>query len=220
MMATLSELAELRPQLAHVTFIGGWENIRRRGTLMSVSALVSEADMNCGEAHALVSSYRTEIVIVKLPDGTKAVLRDQLRPRDDVAARFDGISEEEWLRLLNDRVFLFPSGHKRIAELVRAYTSKGFAQEELKFKTVELLKGCEDRIEVSTVDAGTSSRTKGASRGRATFVPLAKFPKKMLSRVQEITVLDRVPVTEKGVRSVVRYLASGRAEKMWPRGSS
>ena len=215
-MATLAELARLRPQLAHVTFIGGWDNIRRHGTLMSVNSLVAEAGINGREAADLVASYRSDLEIVRLPDGTKAVLRDQLRRRKDVESALEGLTEEEWLGLLNARAYFFPTGHKRIGELIEAYTKKGFAQEEVRFKTVELLKGCDDRVEVSTVNAGTFGRTKGASRGRDTFVPLSKLPRKLLARVQEVTVLDGIAVTEKNVRSVIRHLPSGRTEKMWP----
>jgi len=215
-MATLSELAQLRPQLAHVTFIGGWDNIRRHGSLLSVAALVAEADMTGREASALLASCRSDVTIVKLLDGTKAVVRDQLRRRKDVQTALDGVTDQQWLGLLNQRAFLFPAGHKRIGELIDAYTKKGFAQEELRFKTIDLLKGHEDRVEVSTVNSGTFSRVKGPCRGPDTFVPLSKLPKKLLSRVQEVTVLDRITVTEKNVRCVIRHLPSGRTEKMWP----
>lgn len=58
-MASLSDLARLRPQLAHVTFSGGWESIRRTG-LWSVSKLVSEANLPPGQAKPLLTTYRSD----------------------------------------------------------------------------------------------------------------------------------------------------------------
>jgi hypothetical protein len=218
-MATLTDLVRVRPELVHVTFGRGWDNVQTSGCLMSVTTLVKEAGINGPDTVDLVSSYRQSLTSVTLPDGTHAVLRDQLRRRKDVDSALKDLTEREWLRLLNARVFLFPSGHKRISELVEAYTKRGYEQEVISFETAELLNGYEPEVEVCTVNSGTFSRTKAPSRGRDTFVPLAKFPEKSLARVQEVTVFDRLHIDDKSVRGVMRYLPSGGSERMWRRST-
>jgi len=215
-MASLSDLARVRPGLVHVTFAGGWEAIRHRGYLLSVASLVMEAHLDPREAASLVTSYRPDLVTLKLSDGSQAVLRDQLRRRKNVEATLDDVTEPEWLALLNSRVFFFPAGHARVQELISAYVGKGFVQEEIRLSTTGLLQGQEDRIEVATVNSGGFSRVQGPSRGKGTLLPLAEVPPRSIGRVQEVTVKYWVPVGIDAVVSVVRHLPSGRTERMFP----
>ena len=215
-MASLSDLARFRPGLVHVTFAGGWEAIRQRGYLLSVASLVMEAHLDPRDAARLVTAYRSELVTLKLSDGSQAILRDQLRRRKNVQAALTDVTEPEWLSLLNSRVFFFPAGHARVQELIGAYSGKGMVQEEMRLSTAGLLRGHEDRVEVATVNSGTFSRVPGPSRGRDTFVRLSEVPARAVGRVQEVTVKYWVPVKDDAVVSVVRHLPSGRTERIFP----
>ena len=218
-VATLADLARLRPGMVHVTFAGGWEAIRQRGYLLSVASLVMEANLDPREAAGLVTSYRREIVTLKLSDGSQAVLRDQLHRRKNVEEALVDVNEPEWLALLNSRVFFFPAGHARVQELISAYAAKGFVQEEIRLSTVGLLQGHEDRIEVTTVNSGSFSRATAPSRGRSTFARLSEVPARAVGRVQEVTVKYWVPVTDDAVVGVVRHLPSGKSERVFPSGA-
>ncbi len=214
-MATLADLARLRPELVHVTFAGAFAHIQRLG-LRSVAQLVSDAGLDAADAAALTLRYRTEPHRLILSDGTVVMLRDQLRKRSDVESSLDGITEAQWLHLLNARVYLFPSHHKRVTELVDAYVAKGQPQDVIRFNTMSVLRNHEHDVEVATVNSGTFPRVKGPTRGRGTFVPLAMLPVGGLSKVQEVTIKGSLPVSEGAVRSVVRHLPGRAPERVWP----
>ena len=214
-MATLTDLAGAYPELVHVTYAGAFSHSQRLG-LRSVVQLVADAGLDADDAAALTTKYRTTPHPLTLPDGTAVMLRDQLRRRKDVECSLDDISETQWLYLLNDRVYLFPSRHKRVSELVDAYAAKGQPQGVIRFDTFRLLRGHEHAVEVATVNSGTFPRVKGPTRGRGTFIPLSMLPGGYVSKVQEVTVKGWLPVSADSVRSVVLHQAGAAPLRVWP----
>jgi hypothetical protein len=214
-MASLGELARLRPELAHVTFQGGSQSIRRRG-LQSVAALAAASTSTDEDTHRLLSSYRPDVLPLPFPEGEIVVLRDQLRRRRNIEASLHDMTEVEWLGVLNERVFLFPSRHKRVSELVDAYTAKGHAQEVMYLDTALLLQDHENVVEVATVNTGAFPHKSGPTRGRETFIPLERLPRSQLAKVQEVTVRGQLPVGNDCIRRIVNHLPTGASERLWP----
>jgi hypothetical protein len=132
---------------------------------------------------------RAEVGRLQLPNGTQAVLRDQhpLHARR-LSSHLQDLSLEQWLQLLNARVFLFTK-EPHSQRLIKAYADQG--QDMLKLKTASLLAAYEGQIEVSTRNSGALPRTSQPSRGRHTFVPLVDFPADQVAAIQEVTILGR-----------------------------
>ena len=72
------------------------------------------------------------------------------------------------------------------------------------------------QVEVTTVNAGTFPRTKGPSRGPATFIPLADYPVATVAKIQEVTVTAKVPLASPAVFSVVGHAAGKASTRLFP----
>jgi hypothetical protein len=200
----VDQLAERFPNLWHVTFGGGWDGIQRHGFLRTIDV----APEGCGR-------QRTELTLAEAADGTQVMLRDQLRTRVDPTASLDGITPSEWWQLLNTRVYFF-CRQRDVHKLVEFYLGRQLAQEVIKLRTKPMLEVVADQVEVTTVNVGVFPRTKGPSRGRSSFVPLADYPAADAAKIREITVAARVPVVLSAITSVVRHDVDGSRSRVFP----
>src|SRR5262245_60459168 len=92
------------PVLFHMAEMDTWPNIKTEG-LLSTSAVLDRAKLR-GEARLVLEErHRPEKVSVDV-DGRKIVLRDQkpMEPRRLERALKDGITPEQWYKLLNGKV--------------------------------------------------------------------------------------------------------------------
>ena len=201
--------------MAHVTFLGGFEGIRQLG-LWSVPPLEGD-DLSLAVLETGLSLYRRQPREISLTSGAKALLWEQMRRWKNGEGVYGAMSESDWIALQNQRVLLFPVGHHRVAQLVFAHTSRGEAQEVIHFDTLRLLEPYEELIEVATVNRRALGATKGSTRNREAFLPLAALPRRDLSKVQEVSVKGWLPLPEGSVRRAFRHLPSGGSEDMWPR---
>ncbi len=206
-------LSRLRPGLWHCAFMGAWAGIQAYG-LQSATRLVDLAKLPTAQGQELIRAPRPTAERLGLPNGGQAILRDQhpLHSRR-LAHHLNDVSAEEWLHLLNARVFLFT--HQRHAqELAEVYSAQG--QDVLKLKTASLLAAYEDQVEVTTINSGALPRTAQPSRGRDTFVPLAAFPAERVAAIQEVTILGGIDRIVPFVTSVVRHRPDGSKHRVWP----
>jgi hypothetical protein len=203
-----AKLCDARSRLWHVTFPDAWPSIRDHG-LWPASELLRSARRDSD-----VEAHRSSPTDVALDGGPHATVRDHLSERQDIGASLDGLSPAPWWGLINERVYRFAQ-ERHTEGLVCAYNKKGYAQEIIKVRTSGL-RGIEDAIEVTTVNAGAFPHKKGPWRGRHTFVALQDFDARDAKQIREVTVRGRVKVADQDVISVVRVEPDGTKARIFP----
>jgi hypothetical protein len=175
---TESELGELLrdcPVLHHMAARGAWPSILAHG-LLSTSALLDLHGV-AGEAReAVESARRPEEVALEHPVLGRAVIRDQ-KPLDEAGLRRclgDGLTPVDWYRLLNRRVFLWPS-RARLLRLLDARPYRGEAHEVIELDAARVVAACRARITLSAINSG-ATRPFPVARGLATFLPIEAYP--------------------------------------------
>jgi hypothetical protein len=155
----------------HVTRSTSVDSILRHG-LRPASWWVDRAvGIDQARREHLLSRPRAEASWLHTVDGERVWLRDQqplLRGRlgERLVA---GTSPEEFLRLLNDHVYLFPSP-ARAAALLRAYGSLG-PQAALHLDLPRLLDAVGDRTSYTETNPGAIGRRSDPYKGPEQFVP-------------------------------------------------
>lgn len=220
----VDELLHHYPRLYHMADDGAWPSIRDYG-LLSTSALLDLYGV-VGEArHAVEARRRPAGVGLARAGLPGAAVRDQL-PMTDAGLRRcldDGMEPADWYRLLNGRVFFWPSA-ARLAKLLGARAYRGTAQTVLTFDTASLVAAHRDRVELSPINSGATI-FGGPRRGRTTFLPLAEYPfatwrakRAPADAVAEVTVPGGVPDAARHVLVVERAVDGVRSE-IWRRPS-
>jgi hypothetical protein len=196
------------PNLWHATFPGGWDGIQQSGLRPSLDLLTAAGRE--GEA----SELREEQVTLSLPEG-EAVLRAQTPNRKDPAPYLDGITAEEWYRLLNGRSYFYVS-RDDVDKMVAASLELGIAQDVATFQTRRLLTPVVDQVQVATVNATTFPRASGAVRGPGTFQALADFAG-VPTKIKEVTVTAPIKIEDSAVISVVRHAPDEANIRIFPK---
>jgi uncharacterized protein DUF7002 len=168
-------IASIYPRLYHLTHVDNWDLIRRIG-LLSASALLDLFGVD-GEIRRLIeSSNRRELVPIRHATYGVAILRDQ-KPMDDRGlerALSDGITPEEWYRLVNRHVFFWVD-RGRVDRLLGARAYRRERHALLVARTRELLDRHAPRTVLSPLNTG-ATKPMPHPRGRNCFVPLAFYP--------------------------------------------
>lgn len=219
---TGAELALHYPRLYHMAEDGAWPSIRAHG-LLSTSALVRAHGLAGEAAAALEGRRRPAGVRLAGPGLPEAVLRDQ-GPMSDAALRRcldDGLVPEDWYRLLNGRVFFWPS-RARLLRLLGARAYRRRPQTVLTLDTASLVAAHGDAMALSAINSGATI-FGGPRRGLGTFVPLGAYPfaawrarRGLADAVVEVTVPDRVPHAADHTLAVER-VADGVTTALWRR---
>ena len=222
---TGAELALHYPRLYHMAEDGAWPSIRAHG-LLSTSALVRAHGRSGEAAAALEGRRRPAGVRLAGPGLPDAVLRDQ-GPMSDAALRRcldDGLRPEDWYRLLNGRVFFWPS-HARLLRLLGARAYRCRPQTVLTLDTASLAEAHGGAMELSAINSGATI-FGGPRRGLGTFLPLAAYPfaawrakRGLADAVVEVTVPDGVPDAVRHVLAVDR-VAFGVVAEVWRRDAA
>lgn len=145
---------------------GAAEGVRRHG-------LLPAADLARRAGHALPLPRRARAQALALPDGTRAILTDNspLSLTKLAGVLDDGLTPEDWLAMLNARVFLWPDPKLAQGNL-STRRRLGYDSEWHVYDTVKLLAPVWDRAEIAPINSGATLR-KPTRRGHATFAPLA-----------------------------------------------
>lgn len=210
------------PRLFHVAEDGAWPSIRRHG-LLSTTALLDLYRVT-GEARDAVEARRRPAGVALRREGLPgATVRDQLPMSDAALLRCldDGLAPADWYRILNGRVFFWPSAD-RLERLLGARAYRGRAQTVLTLDTASLVAAHGERLELSPINSGATIFS-GPRRGRGTFLPLALYPyaawrakRRAADAIVEVTVPGGVPDAARHVVRVERVRA-GIATAIWPR---
>jgi hypothetical protein len=195
---TADYLAERWPRLFHLTEAGAWSSIRDGG-LLSTSALLDRFEITGARRAAIESARRPDAVHIEHPRHGEAWIQDN-RPINETALRrtLVGMTEPEWYRELNRRVF-FWLDEARLARLRNAKYHRDRGHDVLVVDTAALLEAHGDRVQLAHLNTGAVRAAANYPRGVGTFRPIEEYPWPARLRtaprepIVELTVRDAVP---------------------------
>jgi hypothetical protein len=167
-------------------------------------------------ARAAIESKRRPTSVSLEKDGFgRAVVRDQF-PMDDkglTRCLEDGLSPEQWYRILNAKVFFWLTP-ERLLRLLNAGTYRTQEHDVIALDARSLITAYEDRIWLCPINSGCT-KPFPHPRGKKTFQRISDYPyaewktkRKRGERAVEVAVDYAVPDAAKFVTRVVRMKAS------------
>lgn len=192
-----AELVRLYPQLHHMAEGGSWASIQQIG-LRTTRQLVDECNVDPATRQQILGQRRGRSHEVAHPVVGAVTIRDQgplglhnLRP-----ALMD-MTVEQWLDVLNDRVFLW-AHPERLTRLLKARWYRDSIHDVLVVDTARLVDAHRDRIRLTGMNTGATIFPSAPKRGSNTFQKIELFPfderrrarKRLVENVVEVCVLD------------------------------
>ncbi len=196
-------LIERYPTLYHMAEVPNWPGIQARG-LLSTSALLDLYGYTGGRRELIESRWRPAMVKIEKTGLPPAWIRDQqpMPPAELRPLLEQGMSVEDWYRLINAKVF-FWAEWSRLEMLLGAKFYRGFEHVVLKVNTRLLLDQCSARIALTSMNSGSTFRRANGEdpppRGADTFQAIDRFPES--GQVVEVAV-------DRGVENVLSVAAS------------
>lgn len=168
-------ISERWPRLFHMAEAGSWDSIQRYG-LLSTSALLDLFEISGPPRDAIESARRPESVKIEHPKHGAAWIRDN-RPINVTVLRrtLVGMSEAEWYRTLNGRVFFWLSEH-RLERLRRAPPYRHREHDILVLDTRALLEVHGAEVELTHLNTGAVYGAATYTRGAGTFRRIDGYP--------------------------------------------
>ncbi len=204
---TPDEIAERWPRLFHMAEAGSWPSIQRLG-LLSTTALLDLFEVEEPARAKLEAQRRPESVEILHPVHGTATVRDNKPINVKVLRRtLVGMSEEDWYRTLNGRVFFWLTTD-RLERLRNAPPFRNRPHDILTIDTASLLQRYGEQIELAAINSGAVHPGASIPRGAETFKRIADYPwatRRGGERVVELTVPYAVPdITDLVVDVVTR----------------
>ncbi len=170
---TPADLAARHPRLYHVTRLRAVDSIRRHG-ILPTSDLLSLFEVPADRRRAIESERRASSVTLTHPVHGQATITDNapLGTAALASCLDDGLLPEQWLRLLNARVFFWVD-LASADRLLNARLSRPHDRAILVFDTLGIARAHADQLELSPINSGATLR-RPARRGLSTFTPLAR----------------------------------------------
>ena len=195
------DLAARHPRLYHLTEPDALPGILRHG-LLPTQALLTLFEVAAADRRAIERQRRPASVRLDHPDHGRATITDNVPLHMAKLARCldDGLAPEDWLRKLNERVFLW-ADQKGLAGLLSAKLNLTRDRQVLVLDTLSVARRCGARVELSPINSGSTLHVP-ARRGLSTFTPLERHSYKEWQwlrrksgpdRVKEVTVVGSVP---------------------------
>ena len=216
------QLVSKYPKLYHMADNDSWPNIEEHG-LLSTSSLLDKWEYTGKAREPIENRHRLETVCIHHKIHGKAVIRDQkaIDPRKLRGCLID-MSEEEWYRLLNGKVFFWPDWQGLIWFLgATAYVNKPHVV--ITIDASRLLRQCANEITLSAINTGSTyprmNRDSPEPRGRSTFKRISEYQPPWF---RELAVDDGIQDIVSFALSVDRLILRGknkepeRLEKLWP----
>ena len=206
------------PRLFHVAEEGAWPSIQQLG-LLSTTALLDLYGYEGEERERYESQHRPNSIPLTSPGLPRVVLRDQ-RPLDMkqlAECLEDGLSGEDWLKLLNGKVFLWAT-QDRLDRLLGAAAYRDRAHDVLTIDTRPLMERHRSKITLTQINSGATKPAR-AKRGLRTFRPIELYPEepKERRRIAEVAVDYAVPDIADLVLHVERRHSPELVERVWSR---
>jgi len=173
--AELNQLVEDCPTLYHMAEARSWPAIRRHG-LLSTTALLDLYEVTGPERDAIEAQRRPTSVALQRDSLGRAVVRDQFPMDDKGLARClqDGLSPQQWYRLLNRKVFFWLT-RERLLRLLNAGTYRGEEHDVLELETSPLVATYRDKIWLCPMNSGCT-KPFPHTRGKSTFQRIPDYP--------------------------------------------
>jgi hypothetical protein len=192
---TPDELVHNYPVLHHMAEPGSWEAILQIG-LRTTQQLVEDCGLAPDAAAAILERRRTAPAQLQHPAVGLVTLRDQ---GPLLEHNLVGVTLQEWLTLLNDRVFfwLHPA---RLDGLLAAKRYRDQAHDVLVVRTCDLIERHGDRVRITGMNTGATIFPSSPSRGPDSFMRIEEFPfaqrrreRALKDNAVELAVIDGVP---------------------------
>lgn len=214
-----ADLVRRYPRLYHMAADGSWESIVERG-LLSCTALLDLFEVAEPRRSEIEAQRRPDSVLIEHLDLGTAVIRDNKPLLEGRLASClqDGMTPSDWYRLLNHRVFFWPT-RKRVDTLLSAAAYRDAPQLVITVRTDDLVAVHADRISLSTINSG-ATRPFAWPRGARTFLSIEEFDWEARRRygqsaVAEVAVDYAVRIVTDVVERVVRHRPDGSEELLW-----
>jgi len=154
---------------------GSWPSIQRHG-LLSTSALLDLFEIHGTQRQAIEGARRAESVEIKHPVHGSAWIRDNKPINETVLRRtLVGMSEAEWYRTLNGRVFFWLT-EARLDRLRNAPPYRDRDHDILTIDTAALLEAHGPRVELAHLNSGAVHPSANYPRGIGTFRRIDAYP--------------------------------------------
>lgn len=214
----LEKLLQRYPFVYHMAEVGMWPSIQQRG-LLSTSASLDALGIAGAQRTALESAYRPEMSHLRPGGPDDIVLRDQrpMPPSRLVQALPDGVTTEQWYRLINGKVFFWVSP-ERLGRLLRSY---GASQHDvLRVDTASLLDAHSARTWLCHMNSGNTLPIPHY-RDETIFKRIPDYPVNRvgtpLKEVVELVVDYSVPDIANHVIDVTRVQGDAQLGIVWAR---
>jgi hypothetical protein len=207
-LVTDQELAEFlhkSPKFYHMAEFESWPSIKARG-LLSTTAILDLYGVD-GEKRVMVEEVRRPASVILEHDSLPQItIRDQLPMSDEALQKclLDGLQPRDWYRLLNQRVFFWPS-NERLLRLLGARAYRNRKHDILEVDAIALVRDYRGTITLSPINSG-STLFHPRLRGKGTFSRIADYPYSQRppgNRVAEIAVDHSVPNVSNYVTRVI-----------------
>lgn len=172
---TPDELVANYPVLHHMAEPDSWPMIAQIG-LLSTQQLVAECDLPAAEATRILRTRRKTSARLHHPRVGPVTIRDQNPLREgNLIASLTDMTVEQWLAVLNDRVFfwLHPA---RLDRLLSAKLYRNQSHDVLVLNTRDLLDRHLDRVRITAMNTGATIFPNASPRGSDTFLRVEDFP--------------------------------------------
>ena len=214
-------LIERYPRLWHMAEDGAWPSIQQYG-LLSTSALLDLYGIEGRERDAIESEHRPESVEIHRQGLARAVVRDQKPMSDNGLVRClqDGLTPEEWYRILNSKTFFWLT-EQRLSTLLNARPYRELAHTVLAVDTAALVRTHEVNVRLCPMNSGCT-KPFPHPRGRRTFLPISEYPfderrNRGADAVVELAIEGGVPDIARHVISVSRMRGAAVLETIFER---
>ena len=177
---------------------GAWGNIKKAG-LLSTSKILDGCEISAEERIEIESHIRRKSYLVKHKLLGEITIRDQKPLTAKLAKCLVGCTVEEWLLMLNRRVFFWAS-EDRLMRFMRAKEYRDKEHCVIVMDTGKFLEDHKDCVKLTHMNTG-AVEPYAHQRGPKSFIPLKEFPLhgKKRKRVVEVSV-------EGSVRKVEDYV--------------
>jgi hypothetical protein len=209
------ELIRLYPQAFHMAAPGAWPMIERHGLLCTQALLELFEVGDPQRSHLLTHRRPNAVTLTHQVHGT-AVVRDNIPLTESkLGPALTDMTVEDWLRLLNSRVFFWLQ-RERLTGLLGARAYRDKSHLVITVDTRQLLDAVGDAaVRLSRINSG-STAYRAMPRGSDTFKTIADYPHPARRR----PLTSATDVAELCVLGVVRDVVSVavRADLHTPEG--
>jgi hypothetical protein len=175
MPITLDQLAGHYPFVYHMAERDALPQVIRHG-LLSTTAILDLCGINGEERHALEACIRKAMCPLEHPDHGRFALRDQKPLSESKLAGClrDDLTPQDWLRLINRKVF-FWAGRDKVQQLLGARAYRDRDHVVLEIDTRKLVTAHHHRVTLAAMNTGSTS-PMAHKRGLETMLPLTRYP--------------------------------------------